>query len=301
MKKIAIIITLIASGFLVSGCIPAVVGGAAAGGKVLAGDKTVGEAVSDGTVWTKIRAGFISHNIDSLVGSVNVTVSEGRVLLTGRVKDNETMLKVIRVCWEQDGVKEVINELKVEEQSGKNLSGYTKDSWITARIKSKILVTKNVKSVNYTVETIDGIVYLMGIARTQDELDTVTDIAATVSGVERVVSYVKVQGNIESRIEKTRGKGMDDSPLDGYDDKPLPLGEERHNMNGSLLGVHEPHNPTTKPDDGRISQHEFIQSTSPIEEHKVMPNPNPAVQPQAPAPAAKAENWQKDEEFDDSF
>ena len=121
------------------------------------------------------------------------------------------MLQIIRVCWDQDGVHEVINELKVDENKKKDLIVYSKDSWITARIKSKLLITKEVKSINYTVETIDAIVYLMGIARTQAELDLVTDAAGTVSGVEKVISYVKVQGDIDSRVERTKGSGVSES------------------------------------------------------------------------------------------
>lgn len=272
---------ILASLLFLSSCVPAVVGGVASGGKVLAQDKTVGEAVSDGTIWTKIRAGFISNNLDSLVGSVNVTVSEGRVLLTGRVKDDESMLKAIRVCWDQDGVNEVINELKVDDRRDRNVMQYTKDSWITTRIKSKILVTKNVKSVNFTVETIDSVVYLMGIARTQEELDTVTDIAATVNGVEKVVNYVKVEGSLDSRIEKTKGKGVNDSSNYQYEDKPAPI-------EPIAEPIAEPINQEPNPT--------HIQPT-PIEPKTI----EPQVQSTAPVQENPGKSWQKDEEFDDTF
>jgi osmotically-inducible protein OsmY len=253
---------LVMSLFLLNGCLPAVMGGAAAGGKVVAQDKTFGESVSDSTIWTKIRAGLIRDNLNSLVGSVNVTVHQGRVLLTGHVPTSDNMLKIIRICWDQDGVKEVINELKIDDRDKKDFAGYAKDSWITARIKSKMVVTKNVKSANYTVETIDGIVYLLGIARTQEELDTVTDIAATVSGVEKVVSYVKVQGDLDSRVEKTKGSGMNEATNEDYKDDYVAM-------------------PASEPAMKLETQ------------NNVMPN--------EPGNAPKAENWQQEEEFDDTF
>lgn len=256
--KATIITALISTSFLLSGCVPAVVGTAAAGGKVLTQDKTVGESISDTTIWTKIRASFIHNNLDSLVGSVNVTVHSGRVLLTGSVKSNETMISVIRSCWDQDGVKEVINELKIDEENKKSFVNYSKDSWITTRIKSKLLVSKEVKSVNYTIETIDGVVYLFGIARTQEELDVVTEAASTVSGVDKVISYVKIEGDLESRIDKTRGNGADNSKEIAYDDKPMPMSRE-------------------------------IQTES--DPDKVLPNDV----------GNKKEDWQKEEEFDDTF
>ncbi|MEI6187224.1 MAG: BON domain-containing protein [Alphaproteobacteria bacterium] len=257
--KVAIIVGVVSGLFSVIGCVPVVAGGAAVGGKVLTQDKTVGESVSDTTIWTKIRASFISNNLDSLVGSVNVTVHDSRVLLTGRVKSNETMISIIRVCWDQSGVKEVINELKIDDENKKSFISYSKDTWITTRIKSKMLVSKEVKSVNYTIETIDGVVYLFGMARTQEELDTVTEIASTVSGVEKVISYVRVQGDLESRIEKTRVG--ENSRMTEYDDKPMPMDQ----------------NIQIEPD----------------LEKKFMPNDIGSDN--------KKEDWQKEEEFDDTF
>ncbi len=251
------------STFMLNGCVPVIIGGAAAGSKILSQDKTVGEVVSDSTIWTKIRASFIANNLDSLVGSVNVKVSEGRVLLTGYVLSSDTMLKVIRVCWDQDGVKEVINELKISESDQKDFVGYSKDSWITTRIKSKMLITGGVKSINYNIVTIEGAVYLIGIARTQEELDTVTDIAATVSGVEKVVSYVKVQGDLESRVEKTRGSNATNSPMYEYNAEPMPVTTELLPTNESIA-----------------------------KSNAVLDNT---------ANTDKSEDWQKEEVFDGSF
>jgi osmotically-inducible protein OsmY len=257
--KSAIIIVLISGFFSLIGCVPVVVGGAAAGGKVLTQSKTIGESVSDTTIWTKIRASFISNNLDSLVGSVNVTVHDGRVLLTGRVKSNETMISVIRVCWDQGGVKEVINELKIDDENKKSFMSYSKDTWITTRIKSKMLVSKQVKSINYTVETIDGVVYLFGIARTQEELEIVTEIASTVSGVEKVISYVRVHGDLESRIQKTRN-GENSGEI-GYSDKAMPIEQDM----------------------------------------QLEPDLNTKVMPNDIENGNKKEDWQKEEEFDDTF
>jgi len=54
---------------------------------------------------------------------------------------------------------------------------FASDAWISTQIESKLLFTKDIKSVNYSVETIDGVVYLMGIAQDREELDAVTQIA----------------------------------------------------------------------------------------------------------------------------
>lgn len=276
----------------VTSCVPAVVGGVASGGKILSQDRTVGEAVSDGTIWTKIRAGFIGNNLDSLVGSVNVTVSEGRVLLTGHVKDDDTLIKIIRVCWDQDGVNEVINELRVDDRKDKNFSEYAKDSWITTRIKAKLLITRHIKSVNYTVETIKQVVYIMGIARTQEELDTVTDTAATVSGVEKVVSYVKIIGSLDSRVDKTKGLGAGSASTSyHYEDKPAPIEPL------APMSISEPNKVEIKPEP---LEEKHIGSEGKVADAHSN-SVKDSVAEKSTVPAESKKSWRDDEEFDDTF
>ncbi|MEQ9115330.1 MAG: BON domain-containing protein [Rickettsiales bacterium] len=197
-KNTSLIILTVLLNSLLFGCVPAVIGGGFAGvGKSVYQDKTLGEEINDQTVWTKIRAALMRNNIDSIIGDVNVKVSEGRVLLTGTVKSREDIVKIIRICWEQNGVKEVINELKVEGESKGGLKQYAQDTWVTTRLKSKLLFNKEVKSINYNVITIDGIVYLIGIARSQEELTIVTDAASHIGGVKEVISYVRVKKDLD--------------------------------------------------------------------------------------------------------
>ena len=172
MKKILTISIFLL--FSLSSCAPAIFSGTAFGGKLLMQDKTVGESLSDTAIWTKIRSKMINKKIDNLFGSITVKVHEGRVLLTGTVPNREAILEVLKVCWDTQGVKEVINELKVEKKGQSSVLTYTKDSWITTQARSKLLFS-NIKSVNFSVETIDDIIYLFGIARSQSELDKTTE------------------------------------------------------------------------------------------------------------------------------
>ena len=187
-------------------CVPMLVGTTAVGGKASIQEKTIGESISDTTIWTKIRADFIKNDIDGLFGTVNISVNEGKVLLTGSVEKKENIITILRIVWQQDGVKDVINELKIipkEERPG--MIDYTKDSWVTAQIKTKMLLSSTVRSVNYGIETIDGTVYLFGIARNQEEIEEVKDIVSSVKGVSEIKSYVRVRKNVHARIEDTRG------------------------------------------------------------------------------------------------
>ena len=51
--------------------------------------------------------------------------------------------------------------------------------------------------VNYSVETVNGIVYLIGIAQDEGELTRVTDYARNIGGVVKVVSHVRMKEDLD--------------------------------------------------------------------------------------------------------
>src|SRR5438046_8853288 len=69
----------------------------------------------------------------------------------------------------------------------------TKDAWITARIRSELMLDPDIRSGNYTIDTQKGSVYLIGSARSQAELERATGIARYIPGVKRVMTYVELR------------------------------------------------------------------------------------------------------------
>ncbi|VVC27543.1 BON domain,Transport-associated and nodulation domain, bacteria, partial [Cinara cedri] len=96
-----------------------------------------------------------------------------------------------KIAWKQKEVKEVINEIRVTPINMTSVVDTTVDGLITAEIRTKLLGKKNIKSINYSVNTIDRVVYLMGIAQNKAELTSVISIARRVKGVKQVTSYVR--------------------------------------------------------------------------------------------------------------
>lgn len=210
---------------LVSSCTAALIGGggvaAIVGGKIASQEKTVGSSFSDTTIWTKIRTGLANKGIDNiLLGTINIEVHEGRVLLTGTVPDKDKIITILRVCWNVNGVREVINELRIAESKAGAIDTL-KDSWITTKVKTKLLASKIVKSANYSVESLDGIVYLFGTAQSQEELDKAIDLISNTADVKKVVSYVKVNKNIDSRLKETKGVKLEDEEKEEFAPEPL--------------------------------------------------------------------------------
>ena len=148
-------------------------------------------AATDLKIQTQINSLWFQSNVD-MFRKLDLTVEQGRVLITGVVQDPQHRVEAVRLAWQPNGVKQVINEIRVAESDG--FPGYARDTWITTRLRGKIILEQSVQSINYTIDTVQGVVYLMGIAQSQAELNKVIDIARNVSGVKQVVSYVKFAG-----------------------------------------------------------------------------------------------------------
>jgi osmotically-inducible protein OsmY len=190
MRILFIILAMIS----LSGCMPAIFGTAAGTTVAAAKDRSAGSTVDDIKISAKIKKDFISKGFRDLYTKINLEVADGRVLYTGSVATDEDVMKAVDIAWAQNGVTEVVNELQVDEQSNYfDAAQYTRDTWITSRIKTKTILERDIKFVNYTIITVKNVVYIFGIARTQEELDKVAGIAAEVKGVERVAVRARVK------------------------------------------------------------------------------------------------------------
>lgn len=173
-----------------AGCAGVVIGGGAIVATAAMEERGLKGAAKD----TAIHAGVAEQLFDfseALYRKVGIEVVDARVLLTGTVETQQMRLDAVRLTWRAANVKEVINQIQVTDKSG--VTDYARDSWVTTQLVGKLLVDKRVQSINYTVETVGGVVYLMGIARDQDELDRVTNHARNLSYVRKVVSFVRLR------------------------------------------------------------------------------------------------------------
>lgn len=183
---------LAASSLLLASCTGMALGAGAAVGVASVQEGGLSSAASDLRIQTQINDLWFRKDTD-MFRKVDMTVKQGRVLLTGVVQNPEHRVEAVRLAWQPRGVKQVINEIKVAESEG--VVGYAKDAWISTRLRTAILLDKDVESINYTIDTVQGSVYLMGFAQNQAELNHVIDIARTIENVKQVVSYVKLVGS----------------------------------------------------------------------------------------------------------
>jgi osmotically-inducible protein OsmY len=174
-----------------SGCASVATSGITGLGYSLAQERTVGGAIDDVTIGTKINSYFLRENQGKLFKHVAVEVLEGRVLLTGAVDTADDRVEAVRLSWQAKGVKEVINEIQINDKSG--IKDYARDIWITTQVKAKLFLNAEIKSINYSVDTVNGVSYIMGIAQDRVELNKVNRVSSMVKGVKKVVSHVRIK------------------------------------------------------------------------------------------------------------
>ncbi len=177
-------------GLALGACAPVAVGAGAAVGVAAAQERGFKGAMADTEIRLEINHLWFQESA-SLYGKVNLQVQEGRVLLTGNVPDPEARLSAVRLAWQARRVVEVINEIAVRDTS--SLLDAARDRWISAELEARILVDRAIVSINYSIETVNQVVYLIGVAQSRAELDRVIAHTKDIAYVRRVIDYVRLK------------------------------------------------------------------------------------------------------------
>lgn len=223
LPKFSTNILLLSTLLMLNGCVaPIIMGGAAAAGIMATREKGIGGTVSDSNVCTKVKMSL--YNFSAVLhAQVSVSVQNQEVLLTGVVQDTSWPAEAERLAKSVDGVKNVINNIETEGEEG--LGSMISDSWITTRIRSSLLFEKDLYSLNYAVETVNGVVYLTGIGQDEAEINRVVEVARNVGGVKKVVNHVKIKGQGEAPAPGTDGTVTEVltevAPFDPVADAPI--------------------------------------------------------------------------------
>jgi len=179
-----------------SGCAVAVVGGMAAAGGVgyeATQERGLQGGVQDIALKADIETALLQAN-SALPIPVSVTVSDGRVLLTGRVPTPDMKAQAARVASQRRGVRAVYDEIEASPPTSTMASA--EDAVITARLRSELILDPDIRSANFTIDTSDHSVYLIGQARSRAEIERATQIARYIPGVRRVVSYMDIRSAV---------------------------------------------------------------------------------------------------------
>ncbi len=187
-RRVAIAIAgILLAGLSVSGCAPLglLAGAGLAGG--VAQERSTRDQLDDLEIGLRIQ-NALSQEPGALFASVDLEVVEGRVLLAGAVPRPEDRIRAVEIAWATPQVHEVVNEIEVAQGGG--IQGYARDAWISTQVRTRLIGAPGVNALNFNVDTVGGVVHLIGLARGPDELRRATQAAAAVPGAQRVVSHV---------------------------------------------------------------------------------------------------------------
>ena len=122
---------------------------------------------------------------------VDITLFEGRLMLTGTMRTEAGHTRLIENAWKAGGVRQIIDEVVVGEKTsfGQGLA----DTRIDQTLKARLIADGDIASGRYKIAVSRGVVYLIGAARSEMEHEEALSLARTIGGVERVVSHVALR------------------------------------------------------------------------------------------------------------
>jgi osmotically-inducible protein OsmY len=195
-NKLIIIISL--SFLIIAGCVGVSSTGVFGTGVSVALDpRSVGTQIDDSIMQKNLVARLSLKNKKYFL-ALKVKTLDGRIFLTGKVDDPEEKLHITKLAWETDGVRSVKNDIKIKEDF--NFKQSAKDLLITSQLRTALILNKNIKSMNYNIDTYKKKIFIYGIALTSDEKRKVIDEAKQILDVEKVIASILLIENL--RIQK---------------------------------------------------------------------------------------------------
>ena len=175
-----------------SSCAQLVIGSATSSSMIIVQERSPKQAALDILIKAKIEEAMFSNNYEKLFSKVRVIVYEGRVLLVGTVDQEDMKEKANSISWGTKNVKEVANYITI----GKNdLIDYVKDTRISLEFRAKLLTDKEISEVNFSVTTENRILYIVGVAQNDQELNKVIEHASNIAGVKKIINLIYIKND----------------------------------------------------------------------------------------------------------
>lgn len=174
-----------------SGCVGAVLGGAAVGGASALDRRTTGTQADDNVMEVRIKNNALSHlrqnsQTAGFTPKLSVVGYNRHILLLGHVAAESDRAYVEQVARAEPAVQEVYNYISVSPQR-RTFGNIVDDTWSTSKVRTTLLGIQGVVPSRVKIVTYDGVTYVMGIL-TPAEQAAVTERVSTTSGVKKVVT-----------------------------------------------------------------------------------------------------------------
>ncbi len=192
-RPVALALSALAAGLLLTACAPLLIGGAAVGGALVATDRrTTGTQVDDEAI--ELKGGSRAREAAGGDAHINITSYNRIVLLTGEVPGERERVAAQQALVGVEQVRSVVNELAVMGNS--SLTARSNDTLLTSKVKTALIDAKDVQAQAIKVVTERATVYLMGRV-TEREATRATAVASGISGVQKVVRVFEIVSEAE--------------------------------------------------------------------------------------------------------
>ncbi len=159
--------------------------------------RSLGTQIDDSIMQKNLLAKLVFMNKKYAL-TINSKVLDGRIFLTGKVENPEEKLRITKIAWEIKGVRSVKNDINLKENF--NFKRSAEDLYITSRLKTILILSKDIKAANYNIDTYKRKVFIYGIAQNKNELNLVIDEAKNITNVLEVIASILLVEDL--RIQK---------------------------------------------------------------------------------------------------
>ena len=195
MKNITVLFLLV----LLSACIGSSTSGVFGSGVSIALDpRTLGTQIDDSIMQKNLVARLVLSEKKYLV-KISIKVLDGRIFLGGKVDEPEEKLKITKMAWETKGARSVKNNIAIKQKfSFKNI---VTDVLITSQLRTALILNKNVKAVNFNIDTINQKIYVFGIAHDENEKKEIIQEAKQIVDVKEIVTSILMVSDLSRQRE----------------------------------------------------------------------------------------------------
>ena len=172
-----------------SGCTSALIGGVATVGLATMQERSIKDSAIDLKLEFQLQKKLFEASKDKLFATVDVIIIEQRIMLIGNVESQEVRDLATKISWEvSPKIKAVLNELTIGGKS--TLVSEAKDVRISLTLSGLLISDANISDINFSHSVSRQVIFLIGIAKNDDELNQVIHHARTVKGVRKVISHI---------------------------------------------------------------------------------------------------------------
>ena len=160
--------------------------------------RTLGTQIDD-SIMQKSLLTRLALSKKKYIVKISVNVLDGRIFLRGKVDEPEEKLLITKMAWETKGVRSVKNNISIKQKF--SLKNSALDVLITSQLKTALILNKNVKAVNFNINTINQKIYVFGIAYDEKEKKEIIQEAKQIVDVKGIVTSILMVAELSRQRE----------------------------------------------------------------------------------------------------